>query len=226
MRRRRAAAAAGAVLSLVAGIVSVVMTVSSHAAPTVAESCRAIAIASAVRRAEVTGTGPTVAVIGDSYAQGRGLADPRQSWPSRLPGRVVVDGFSGSGFSDAASPCAGEGYQHRVAAALALHPSLVVLEGGLNEYDVPDSEIRSGLDKALAALAGHRVVVVGPPPAPSRAAQVPRVDRLLQRLTRRHGVPYVDASTWQLSYLPDRLHLTAAGHAAFGDRVASALRAR
>ena len=103
-------AAAGVLLAVVAGSVTVMtVSASSGTQPSVGQRCHAIDVASERRRSDVSGTGPTVAVIGDSYSLGLGLPDPRASWPSRLRGRVVVDGFSGSGFSDAASACRGEG---------------------------------------------------------------------------------------------------------------------
>ena len=224
--RRWAVTAAGVVLAAVAGLLVIVaVSASSHAQPTVTERCHSITVASEKRRAEVAGSGPTVAVIGDSYSQGLGLADPRLSWPSHLAGTVVVDGFSGSGFSDAASPCRDEAYYHRIGRALAADPSLVVLQGGLNEYDVPGTQIRQGLARALDGLAGQHVVMVGPPMAPRRAYAVSRVDTLLAKAAARHGIPYVRTSSWALTYLPDRLHLTEAGHSAFGDGVADALSA-
>ena len=66
-------------------------------------------------------------------------------------------------------------------------------------------------------------MVVGPPSAPARAWGVPRVDALLAGLAERHGAAYVSMRDLDLPYLPDRLHLTAAGHRAFGDAVAAAL---
>src|SRR5690349_11978197 len=113
--RRGGFAAAGVLLTVVAGSLTVMsVSASSGTQSTVGQRCHAIDVASERRRSDVSGTGPTVAVIGDSYSLGLGLADPRASWPSRLRGRVVVDGFSGSGFSGAASACRGEGYVHRV----------------------------------------------------------------------------------------------------------------
>jgi acyl-CoA thioesterase I len=76
----------------------------------------------------------------------------------------------------------------------------------------------------VAALGERRVVVVGPAAAPSRAAAVVRVGVQLRELTAEAGWQYVDASGWDLPYLPDRLHLTAAGHTAFGDLVRASLR--
>ena len=192
-----------------------------HAAPSVAETCQAIAAASAARHAAVAGAGPRVVVIGDSYSQGAHLPDPSSSWPSMLPGQVIVDGFAGSGFSASASPCSGEAFGIRVARALAEHPALVVVQGGLNDYDVPDDQLRAAVRDVLAQLSGSRAVLVGPPDAPRRAAQVARVDGLLAAEAARAGIPYVRTSGWQLPFLPDQLHLTPDGHRAFGDAVAA-----
>ncbi len=65
--------------------------------------------------------------------------------------------------------------------------------------------------------------MVGPPMAPRRAYAVGRVDHLLAKIAERHGIPYVRTASWSLSYLPDELHLTQAGHTAFGDRVQDAI---
>jgi acyl-CoA thioesterase-1 len=65
------------------------------------------------------------------------------------------------------------------------------------------------------------VVVVGPASAPARAAQVPRVDRLLRHLSETYGVSYVSTADLELPYLDDRLHLTEKGHRIFGDAVAA-----
>jgi acyl-CoA thioesterase-1 len=50
------------------------------------------------------------------------------------------------------------------------------------------------------------------------------VDRELARLSLRAGVGYLSMADMDLPYLDDGLHLTAAGHEEFGDRVAAALR--
>ena len=76
----------------------------------------------------------------------------------------------------------------------------------------------------MTELDGRADVVVGPVTAPSRAGAVPRVDALLASLAGEHDVPYVRTSDLELSYLSDGLHLTPAGHAAFGDFVAAEIR--
>ena len=89
---------------------------------------------------------------------------------------------------------------------------LVVVEGGLNDYDHSRAEIKAGFARVMKAAAPYRTVVVGPATAPARAAKVPRVDRLLAHLSQKYGVPYVSTVDLKLPYLDDRLHLTPAGH--------------
>ena len=67
------------------------------------------------------------------------------------------------------------------------------------------------------------MTVVGPAAAPARSAYVGRVEGLLARLCAERGVRFVAVSDLRLDYLPDLLHLTPAGHAAFGDAVAERL---
>jgi acyl-CoA thioesterase-1 len=187
--------------------------------------CHDFAAARAARLAAVSGTGRRVVVIGDSWSAGLGLADPSRSWPVRLPGQVYVDGFSGSGFSAHASPCGPVSYAQRAPADLRAGADLVVVEGGLNDYDQSSAAITDGFRRLMTALHGEHVVVVGPPMAPLRAARVPRVDRLLRSLSSAAGVPYLSTVGLRLAYQPDRLHPTQAGADAFGDAVAAYLRA-
>lgn len=175
------------------------------------------------RAAIVRGDRPSTLVIGDSWSVGLGLDDLSASWPSRLAGGVRVAGFSGSGFSARASRCGRVSFADRVRTAVAVRPDLVVVEGGLNDYDQPTNDIVRGFRDLMRGLAGQHVVVVGPASAPRRAGAVPRVDVLLTRLCEEYGVPYVVTSDLDLSYLDDRLHLTEGGHEEFGEAVAERL---
>ncbi|HEY0642407.1 MAG TPA: SGNH/GDSL hydrolase family protein [Nocardioides sp.] len=177
------------------------------------------------RAAIVTGQGAPVLVIGDSWSVGLGQDDLARSWASRLPGEVHVAGFSGSGFSARASSCGSVSFHDRAPTALGTRPRLVVVEGGLNDYDQPSTAIDRGFRDLMADLAGHDVVIVGPADAPSRSRAVPRVDALLERLSDLYGVPYVRTSDLDLDYLGDRLHLTEGGHREFGDAVAERIAA-
>lgn len=172
------------------------------------------------RAAIVTGEGERVLVVGDSWSVGLGQDDLRRSWAAELPGEVHVRGFSGSGFSAGASHCGQVSFHQRAATALGVRPALVVVEGGLNDFDQPAAAIERGFRDLMADLAGHHVVVVGPADAPLRSRAVPRVDARLAELADAYGVPYVRTSDLELDYLEDRLHLTEAGHREFGEVVA------
>jgi acyl-CoA thioesterase I len=186
-----------------------------------ASTCHRFETDHASRLREVTGSGRSVVVIGDSWSVGYKLTRPDQAWPSRLPGRIRVDGFSGSGFSAKASPCGAVSYATR--ARTARNADLVVVEGGLNDYDQSSAAVRSGFELLMSRLSGHQVVVVGPAPAPRRLAGARRVDGWLAALSRVAGVDYVSSIHLDLPYLPDRLHLTPAGHREYGDFVAAHL---
>ena len=188
-----------------------------------AGGCAGARARSQARAEIVTGSGPLVRVIGDSYSVGAGLSDMGDSWPSYLPGRVVVDGFSGSGFTTRASHCPGVAYADRAARALAGHPRLIVVEGGLNDYRSPTPEIEAGVRRLLVSLRGVHVVLVGPAMAPSRAHQVARVDAALARVAADEGATYVSTMGWALEYQADGLHLTARGSRDFGRKVTAVL---
>lgn len=187
--------------------------------------CERFTADSRARAAVDHGSGQHVVVIGDSWSAGLGLDRATSSWPSRLPGAVHVAGFSGSGFSAHASTCSRVAFADRAARALRRGADLVVVEGGLNDYDQPDADIRTGFARLMRELHGHHVVVVGPATAPSRARAVPHVDALLASLAERYDVAYISTTSLDLPYLDDRLHLTAVGHTQFGDYVASQLAA-
>jgi len=210
--------------TLVAALVAVLSVLASGGATGAdAEHCARLSTQSQARERMVTGQGRDVAVIGDSYSVGLGLRDPQRSWPSRLPGRVHVFGFSGSGFSARASACPGVAYSARAPRALRLGANVVVVEGGLNDHDQPAADVRAGFRALMRELRGRTVLVVGPPPAPSRTAGAQRVDAILRDESARAGVRYLSVIGDRFAYLGDGLHLTPAGHRAFGALVARAL---
>ncbi|MGY2873229.1 acyl-CoA thioesterase I [Marmoricola sp. URHA0025 HA25] len=220
--RRGTLVAAGAVVAVLAGVL--ILLASGGATGDNAQHCVRLSDQSLARERMVTGHGRRVVVIGDSYSVGLGLSSPATSWPSRLPGRVHVSGFSGSGFSVHSSTCAHVSYAARAPHALRDGADLVVVEGGLNDYDQPTSAVQAGFRSLMAALSGRQVLVVGPPPAPARAAAARRVDALLSAESARAHVHYLSMIDESLPYLADRLHLTPSGHVDFGNVVARTIR--
>jgi acyl-CoA thioesterase-1 len=219
--RRGTIGVAGAIVIALAVVLTVLSSGGATGAD--AERCARFSAQSQIRERLVTGHGQRVVVIGDSYAVGLGLRDPGDSWPSRLPGRVHVFGYSGSGFSAHASPCGPVSYAARAAHALRGGADLVVVEGGLNDYDQPTGAVRAGFRALLQQLRGQRVLVVGPASAPERADGAARVDAILRQESVRADVDYVSMLTGSFTYLDDRLHLTPAGHREFGIQVTAAI---
>lgn len=185
------------------------------------DRCARFESVAASRLAADVGAGERVVVIGDSYSVGLGLTRTADSWPSRLPGRVHVSGFSGSGFSDRASSCGRVSFADRASRAVRDGADLVVVEGGLNDHDRTDAEIRAGFERLMRELGDLPVLVVGPADAPARSTSVPHLDALLAALAERHGASYLSMREHDLTYLEDRLHLTPLGHQEFGDAVAA-----
>lgn len=225
-RARRLSGWTSACLGVLLVAVALTPLVPGIAHSSTTQKCARFAHESRARQQVVTGHGATTVVIGDSYSAGLGLNHPGQSWASDLPGRVHVFGFSGSGFSHGASPCPGVAYFQRAPRALGLRPSLVVIEGGLNDFDQPDADIRAGFRQVLAEVGHRRVLVVGPPPAPLRGARAAHVDAVLRGEAARSGTPYLSMIGEHFGYLPDRLHLTRSGHRQFGALVAARLAER
>lgn len=181
--------------------------------------------ARAVLQSSDRGAGARVVVIGDSFSVGAALPDRLEGWPSRLPGHVHVDGHSGSGFSHRSSPCGREyAFDRRAAEATAGGADLVVVQGGINDWDRTNAEIATGFADLMTALAGTPVLVVGPVLAPRLAPHVVRVNRVLRTQSRRHGVRYLSMIRMALPYGADAVHLTVEGHGLFGERVGAVLR--
>lgn len=217
---------------IVAAVASVAAVRQARA---VAAGCGEVKSSLAARGAlPVVSTGAErVLVVGDSWSAGQGLAaSPKaaidHSWAAeigRARGWTVLDdaipytGFVNGGF------CGKQQFAARAAADLAAHPSMVLIEGGINDTDASNSEVTAAAASLLARFASVKtVVVIGPGDAPARpAADRSRVARLLEAAAGHAGRPFVDASRWKLSYQPDQLHPTQAGQDTFAARVASEL---
>ncbi|MDQ5862305.1 MAG: SGNH/GDSL hydrolase family protein [Actinomycetota bacterium] len=161
------------------------------------------------------GDGEPLTVVGDSYSQGFGLEDPRQSWVASLGHKVAVKASSGAGFTKGGL-CNGQSLVQ-----LAHGESgTVIIQGGLNDVDADGlaPKVKEAIDKVEGD-----VVLVGPPLAPNLdAAKIKAVDATMAKAAADAGAKYVSAVGWNLSY-SDGLHLTPASHREFGRRVGAQL---
>lgn len=183
---------------------------------TEASRCQTIASLNA-QLVQPIGAGAPVTVIGDSYAQGYGLKDARKSWVAYLGRTVIVHASSSAGYTQKGmcdSPSIPELAANRT--------GTVIIEGGLNDIDAL-STLKTAAEATYKSVHG-RVVVVGPPDAPGFGSKkVAAVDATLKAAARDAGVQYISTFGWKLHYLPGGEHLTLAGHAEFGHRVAQSL---
>lgn len=171
-----------------------------------------------------------VAVLGDSYTQGTGLAGPQVAWPAVLGDRlgtpVVVDGVGSTGFTTRGF-CTGAEvtYGERLDDAWA-DADAVVVQGGVNDAlsGRPDDVAAAARDVLAELQDVPTVVVVGPPGVPAaEPADIGAVDAALRQAAEDAGRVYVPLLGENIELLPDRVHPTGAGHQRIADLVAAAL---
>ncbi|MGH8862009.1 MAG: GDSL-type esterase/lipase family protein [Jatrophihabitantaceae bacterium] len=179
---------------------------------------------------------PTVAVLGDGLAQGAGLPAPRsQAWPALLGLReewtTEVNADERSGFINGGF-CGKERFARRAAAVAALHPDVVIVEGGTSDVGTtsPQSHKTNIEDSEQAALRQLRsiktVVVVGPVATggkPSSDAQA--LDAALADRTTKDQRIYVSALSWPVQFQPNGMDLTPSSDAIFAADLRAALHA-
>jgi lysophospholipase L1-like esterase len=187
-----------------------------------------------------------VAVIGDSYMAGFGVANANQGMAVVMANRLGMDlvnlavgstGYINGGLSQTQS------YPVQASSAIAAHPSLYLVEGALNDwaaiykYGMSDlgafATAAKELYARLVAEAGaDNVIVVGPIwPTDEAPPQIYDIDRVLQRETELAGVDYIDplAESWITpsnndQYIgPDGLHPNVLGHQYIARRLADAI---
>lgn len=226
-RARRSVLAAVVTLGTAVAVAVVATTLATRAAGRAAAACAEVT-AQAALFARPVGDGPhRVVVLGDSYAAGALLPDPRaQAWTAVLAAQrgwtVTVDGVGGSGFTNGGA-CGTGRFADRAGSVLAAGAPLVLVQGGLNDRAVAPADLARDAADLLAALAPvPDVVVVGPPDVPDPPDSA-AVDAVLERAAQRAGRPYVPTRAWPLRFLPDGVHLTAAGHETFAGRLDAAL---
>jgi len=174
----------------------------------------------------IPGSGPTVAIVGDSFSTGDHLEDRSHAWVNVFAKDTQKDltvfaeggtGFLNEGF------CGTGAFGERLKPAIDAKPSSIIIEGGLNDVRYSAQDVRA----AAAELIGRvdestSVIVIGPVDAPALSGELD-VDRALMDATKAENVTYVSALDWDLSFGPDGVHLTDFGHETYAADVAKAL---
>jgi lysophospholipase L1-like esterase len=170
---------------------------------------------------------PSVAVLGDSYAEGHELPNRADAWPYLAFDQVTNDAIGGTGYINA-GPCGNQAFATRADDVLATGARIIVVEGGLNDVAAEPAEVGDAAGALFRQLtaAGATVYAVGPAPAPARPADdVAAVEEALRQASTAAGVTYISAITWDLEYGPDDLHPTEEGQRDFATRVAEVVNA-
>lgn len=178
---------------------------------------------------------PQLLVIGDSYTEGNGAtssattfartAAAELSWP------VETDGVGGTGFVNA-GPRGDGTYAERIAELEPeTDPSIVVIQGGLNDRGRPGitGSAVAVIQSAQQRWPGAAVIVLGPvtPNPPDTAAA--DVAAQLEAAAAEAQVPFIDARDWITEDnvddygRGDQIHVNQAGHDYLGERLAEAI---
>jgi lysophospholipase L1-like esterase len=181
-----------------------------------------------------------IVVVGDSISA-RYDDDPgsaHQAWWSvtgrRFDAQVRTYAQSGSGYLRPGLRCTGNRFIDRPDAYTGPAPSIVIVEGGRNDWArcvdgafVPssDAEVRHAVSTYLGVLTTYlprstRIVVLGPPWGPLDRADGVRVTRIIADEARAHGLQFVStAGALTAARVIDGVHPNRDGSLAIARRV-------
>lgn len=185
-----------------------------------------------------------IVVVGDSitarYNDNPGDAD--QGWWSVTARRFDADvrtyAQSGSGYLRPGHSCSGNRFIDRAAAFTGEAPSIVMVEGGRNDWAkcvdgvfVPssDAEVRHAVDTYLDVLqtylpAETRIIVLGPPWGPLDRTEGRRVTAIIKAEADAHGIEFIStAGSLTSDRVVDGIHPNRDGSLAIARRVIRAL---
>lgn len=186
-----------------------------------------------------------IVVVGDSitarYSDSPGDRD--QAWWSfvgrTFGAEVTRYAQSGSGYLRPGHRCTGDRFIDRTDAYSGDAPSIVLVEGGRNDWAqcvngvfVPASsaDLAHAVSTYLTTLKIHlpastRIIVIGPPWGPLQAVDGERVTRIIQEQAKAHGLEFIDvAGALTADRVVDGVHPNRAGSIAIARRVIDALR--
>ncbi len=185
-----------------------------------------------------------IVVVGDSitarYNDQPG--DQMQGWWSivgrHYDAQVTTYAQSGSGYLRPGRMCSGDRFIDRQSVFTTHEPSLLIIEGGRNDWaecedghfvTAKDAAIEHAVDSYFSTLRtflprSTRILVLGPPWGPADPANGERVTRVIETLAAKHGLEFI-STTGALTQarVVDGVHPNRRGSIAIADRVISAL---
>lgn len=175
----------------------------------------------------------SVAVVGDSYTAG---VQNRTVWPTLLSQRTgwPVANFALPATGFVADGRGGHAFTYQVDRALAAHPSVILIVGGLADTGNADTgRVTMGAIDAInkIKLSGRQALIIGPTwyeqPVPGA---VVRISRAVQEAARDADTPFLDAlePPWLTprKMLPDLSGPNDDGQSVIADKIAAWLTTR
>lgn len=184
-----------------------------------------------------------IVVVGDSitarYNDEPG--DEEQGWWSitgeHFDAEVTRYAQSGSGYLRPGHACTGNTFIDRPEAYAGPAPSLLIVEGGRNDWaacqdghfvtatdDMIEHAVDRYLDTLQTFLPSTRIVVLGPPWGPLDLDNQRRVTAIIERQAQQHGIQFVSTvGTLTADRVIDGVHPNRQGSLAIARRVIAAL---
>lgn len=175
--------------------------------------------------------GAQVLFLGDSYTEGYGTTNMAKDNFARTLARTrgwdaVVDGIGGTGFING-GPAGARDYRSRIenlSVERALNPALVVIEGGLNDWESTTKALWEAVEGTvkLARLKWPeaQIVVIGPTAGSPENQSLTEGVGAVRNGANLAGVPFIDVSKLvtpvndKALAFEDGYHLNTQGHAA------------
>lgn len=197
-----------------------------------------------LQRGGASASGPVIAIIGDSisarYDDSPG--SQMQAWWSVM-GRhygahVNIFAESGSGYVRNGHACSGTRFVDRLDDVAATEPTIVIIEGGRNDWAyckgdgvalTTDALVTSSVDDFFtklkqAVVPGTTIIVLGPPWGPEQPEEQARVSAIVETAALRHRLRFIATDgVFDGDRTIDGIHPNRAGSTALGNTVVKAL---
>lgn len=187
------------------------------------------------------GSSRVVVFIGDSYTHGTGSSSKAMRWSSLVSAAAGWTeqnlGRGGTGYKKTSSKngCGLQycpNYAEMVAQAAALHPGVVVVSGGQNDFRSDFAEVEPMISKTYsdlrAALPDAEIIAVGPSIIGTVGPSVIGFDAAVQSAAAAVGARYVSLSSPDVlepsMATEDGGHVADSGHAAIAAAVVAGLK--
>lgn len=177
-------------------------------------------------------------ILGDSFTEGYAAVTPGQGYARRLGDAIgwpyEVDGVGGTGFVYPGLSGTDSSYRSRLQQRInagGASPTLVILQGGLNDYRAPRSRLTAAVSAEIglvrAAWPSVRVVLFGPVRAYEHNDDLRPMAAALGLASLDTNVAFVDpvgegwvtASNSRIYFIADGTHPNSAGHAYIARRL-------